>query len=228
MLRGVVLAAVASAAVGVIGSAAASGPTVAQIKAAIARHSDNFVLANAYAYGGHAAGHGWIDVKTGAGRWVSANGNLVSLESVAPAPHDPTLVVVTDTSIDYTTRTWYRTASEESVKTARPQIVDPLAAASAGVQFRILGVESVDGRRTYHLRSSYFPDSANESVRLDVWFSTDHDYLIRYTRTTRGGNVIQRIDNHWLPRTSANLDRLTMAIPGRFKQVFDSPGPALA
>ena len=58
MLRSVVLAAATSAAVGVSGSAAASAPTVAQIKAAIATHSNNFVLANAFAYGGQAPGHG--------------------------------------------------------------------------------------------------------------------------------------------------------------------------
>jgi hypothetical protein len=223
MLRRVVLAAAASAAIGVIGSAAASGPTVGQIEAAIATHSDNFVLANSFANGGHAPGHGWIDVKTGAGRWVSANGKLVSLRSVAPAPHDSTRVVVADTNINYTTRTWYRTKREESARTAHPKIIDPVASTPKGVQLRLLGVESVDGRQTYHLRSTYFPYLGNEAARLDVWFSTDQDYLIRFTHTTRGGNVIQRIDNRWLPRTTANLALLTMAIPSGFKQVFVSP-----
>jgi hypothetical protein len=223
MVRRVVLAAAASAALGVTGSAAASGPTVAQIKAAIATHSDNFVLANSFTTGGHAPGRGWIDVKTGSGRWVSATGKLLELQSVAPDPHDPTRVVVADTNIDYATRTWYRTKREESAKTAHPRIVDPLATAPKGVQFRLLGVEGVDGRQTYHLRSTYFPYVGHGGARLDIWFSTDQDYLIRFTHTTRGGNVIQRIDNRWLPRTSANLALLTMAIPSGFKQVFVSP-----
>jgi hypothetical protein len=223
MLRRVVLAAVASAAFSVVDSAAASEPTVAQIKAAIATHSDNFVLANSFASGGHAPGHGWIDVKTGAGRWVSASGKLLELQTVAPDPHDPARVVVADTSIDYATRTWYRTKREESATTARPKVVDPLVTALPGVQFRLLGVDRVDGRQTYHLRSTYFPYLAYKAARLDVWFSTDQDYLIRFTHTTRAGNVIQRIDNRWLPRTSANLALLTMAIPSGFKQVFVSP-----
>jgi hypothetical protein len=222
MLRGVFLAAAASAVIGVVGSAtAASGPTVAQIEAAIARHSDNFVLANAYAYGGQAPGHGWIDLETGAGRWVSASGQSVLLESVLPARHDPTLVVVSHTVINYTTRTWYRTTGEELANTARPKIGDPLTVASEGVRFTLVGVESVDGQQTYHLRSTYVPHSAygNQTARYDVWFSINQDYLIRITRTTRGGNVVQRVDNHWLPRTSANLAHLTMAIPNGFKQV---------
>jgi hypothetical protein len=223
MVRRVVLAAAASAALGVIGSAAASGPTLAQIKAAIATHSDNFVLANSFTTGGHAPGRGWIDVKTGAGRWVSATGKLLELRSVAPDPHDPVLAVVADTNIDYATRTWYRTEREESTKTFPPKIGDPLATAPHGVQFRLLGVERVDGQQTYHLRSTYFPYLGNKTARLDVWFSTDQDYLIRFTHTARDGNVIQRIDNHWLPRTSANLALLTMAIPSGFKQVFVSP-----
>ncbi len=219
MLRSVVLAAAASAAVGVSGSAAASTPTVAQINAVIATHSDNFVLANAFANGGHAPGHGWLNLKVGGGRWVSANGKLVTLESVALDPRDPALADVTETEINYTTRTWSRTKRQEPEKIARPTIVDPLAVTSPGVQFRLLGVESVDGRHTYHLRSTYFLDSPNETVRLDVWFSTDQDYLIRYTRTTRAGNVISSVDNRWLPRTKANLALLTTAIPSGFKQV---------
>ena len=82
------------------------------------------------------------------------------------------------------------------------------------MKFRLLGVERLDGRETYHLRSAYF---GNE--RLDVWFSTDQDYLVRIVRTKTGGKIIQRIDNHWLPRTSANLALLTTAIPSGFKQV---------
>ncbi len=80
----------------------------------------------------------------------------------------------------------------------------------------------MDGRQTYHLRSTYSPYSENETARSDVWLSTDQDYLIRLTRTTRGGNVIQRVDNRWLPRTAANLALLTTAIPSGFKQVFVS------
>ncbi|HTD58440.1 MAG TPA: hypothetical protein VK672_06050, partial [Solirubrobacteraceae bacterium] len=91
MFRRVVLAAAASAALAVIGSAAASGPTVAQIEAAIAKQSDNFVLANAFAHDGHAPGHGWLNLKVGGGRWVSANGKLVTLEAVALDPRDPAL-----------------------------------------------------------------------------------------------------------------------------------------
>jgi hypothetical protein len=219
----IALAVGAAAAVWVAGSAAAQGPTVAQIKAAIATHSDDFVLANAYGYDshGHALGHGWIDVKTGAGRWVA--GKHVSLRSVQPDTHDPTGVVVTDTNIDYTTRTWNRTKRVESVKIVRPHIVDPLTAAAEGVQFRLLGVENVNGRQTYHLRSTYYPYSGDAGARWDVWFSTDQDYLIRFTRTTRDGRVVQRIDNRWLPRTTANLALLTTAIPSGFKQVSVSP-----
>ena len=168
MLLRVVLAAAASAAVSVIGSAAVAGPTVAQIKAAIATHSDNFVLANSFASGGHAPGHGWIDVKTGAGRWVSANGKLVSLESVTPDPHNPNLEVVANTNIDYTTRTWYRTTRKESTKTARPRIVDPLATAPQGVKFRFLGVEaSTVSRPTIFAR----PTSPTSGTRPRDWMS---------------------------------------------------------
>ena len=213
------IAAVASAAVGVIGSAAASEPTVAQIKADIARHSDNFVLANSYTFNGKAPGHGWLNLKNGGGRWVSANGKLVSLESVALDPRDPALADVTETRIDYTTRTWSRTKSQEPTKIAHIRIIDPLVTGQPGVQFRLLGVENVDGRQTHHLRSTYFPHLGNEPTRLDIWFSTDQDYLIRYTRTTKGGNVVQRVDNRWLPRTPATLALLTTAIPSGFKQV---------
>jgi hypothetical protein len=215
---------VAAGAVGLVwvnGSAAAEKPTVAQIKAAIAKHSDDFVLANAYAYGGQAPGHGWIDVKTGAGRWVSANAKRVTLVSVRPAAHDPMRVVVTDTSINYATRTWSRAKHEE--RATRPHIVDPLTATSRGVRFNLLGVESVDGQETYHLRSSYFPYSGSVAARADVWFSTNEDYLIRYTRSTRGGKLISRVDNRWLPRTAANLALLTARVPNGFRRVFSSP-----
>jgi hypothetical protein len=221
MLRTVVVAAVASAALGVIGSAASSGPTVAQIKAAVARHSNNFVLANSYRDGRHAPGHGWLDLKNGGGRWVSANGQRVTLESVALDPRDPALADVTETDINYTTRTWSRTKRQEPARIAHSQIIDPLG--QPGVKYRLLGVEGVDGRQTYHLRSTYFPHGVNETARLDVWFSTDQEYLIRFTRTTSGGKIIQRVDNHWLPRTPANLALLTTAIPSSFKQVSVSP-----
>lgn len=217
MLRSVVLLATASTALGVIGSAAASGPTVAQIQAVIAKHSDDFVLANSYGDRRHAPGHGWIDVKTGAGRWVSGNGKLVTLVTVTPDPRDPAHLVVANTNINYTAHTWSRTKRQESANTARPRIVDPLTAASNGVKFRFLGVEKADGRQTYHLRSTYF---GNE--RTDVWFSTDQDYLIRIATTNRDGHVVHRIDNHWLPRTPANLALLTTAIPSSFKQVTGS------
>ncbi len=218
MLRAVVVAAFVSAAIGVIGAAAAAGPTVAQIKAAVATHSDTFVLANSYAYGGHAPGHAWIDAKTGGGRWVSANGRLVTLESVVLDPRDPALADVTETNINYTARTWSRTKRQEPAKIFAPsKIADPMAAVSEGVQF--VGVERVDGRQTYHLRSTHFVDDGTVPARLDIWLSTDQDYLIRSTRTTRGGKIIQRLDNRWLPRTPANLALLTTAIPSNFKRV---------
>jgi len=219
MFRTVVLAAAASAPLGVLGSAAASGPTVAQIEAAIARQSNNFVLANSYASNGQAPDHGWLNLKSGGGRWVSANGKLVTLESVALDPRDPALADVTQTDINYATRTWSRTKRQEPAKIAHFQVIDPLETGQPGVQFRLLGVENVDGEQTYHLRSTYFSYRPSEPARLDVWFSTHQDYLIRFTHTTRAGKVIQRIDNHWLPRTPANLALLTTAIPSSFKQV---------
>jgi hypothetical protein len=119
--RPVVLAVGSLAVVCASGSAAAQGPTVAQIKAAIvaqikaaiATHSNEFILANAYAHDGVAPGHGWIDVKTGAGRWVSADGKRVTLRSVAADPHDRALVVLTQSDIDFATRTWSRTTFDE-------------------------------------------------------------------------------------------------------------------
>jgi hypothetical protein len=100
MLRGVSFAAAASAAIGMCGAAAASGPTVAQVKAAMAKQSNNFVLANSYARNGQAPGHGWLNLKYGGGRWVSATGKLVTLESVALDPRDPALADVTETDIN--------------------------------------------------------------------------------------------------------------------------------
>jgi hypothetical protein len=223
MLRTVVLAAAVAAAVGATSSAAASAPTVAQIETAIAKHSKNFVLANAFTYGGHTPGHGWLNLKYGGGRWVSPNGKIVTLESVAIDPRDPSLADVTETKINYATRTWSRTKRQYPTKFVRSQVIDPLAARSPGEQFRLLGVEDVDGRQTYHLRSTYFPYADNETTRSDGWVSTDQDYFIRGTLTTKGGKVIQRVDNHWLPRTSANLALLTTAIPGSFKKVSASP-----
>ena len=223
MLRTVLLAAAVAAAVGATGSGAASTPTVAQIEVAIAKQTNNFVLANSYAYKGAAPGHGWLNLKYGGGRWVSANGKLVTLESVALDPRDPALADVTETDINYATQTWSRTKRQEPTKFARSQIIDPLETGQPGVRFRLLGVENVDGRQTYHLRSTYFRYAENETARSDVWLSTDQDYFIRGTHTTRGGKVIQRVDNHWLPRTRANLALLTTAIPSSFKQVSASP-----
>jgi hypothetical protein len=196
---------------------------VAQIKAEIASHSDNFVLANAYAYDGAAPGHGWIDVKTGSGRWVSANGKLVTLESVTPDLQNRALVAVTETTINFVARTWSRTRREEPAKMVHPAIVDPLTATTQDAHFSLLGVERVDGTQTYHLRSTYSIPSPDGTVRLDVWFSTDRDYLIRYTRTTRTGRVVSSVDNHWLPRTATNLALLTKTLPSGFRQVFVSP-----
>jgi hypothetical protein len=212
-----ILVAAASVALGVMGSTAASRPTVAHIKAEIAKHRDNFVLANAYSYDGQPPGHGWLNLKYGGGRWVSSNGKLVTLESVKRDPRDPALSDVTETTIDYTTGTWSRTKSQRPTKFAHPEVIDPLG--QAGAQFRLIGVERVDGRQTYHFRSTYFPYRGNESARADVWLSTDRYYFIRGTHTTKRGEVIQRVDNHWLPRTPANLALLTTAIPSGFKQV---------
>ena len=223
MLCKAAIAVAALTAFGAIGASAASGPTVAHIEAAIAKQSNDFVLANSYADNGAAPSHGWLDLKYGGGRWVSANGKLVTLESVALDPRDPALADVTETDINYANRTWSRTKRQEPTKFARSRIIDPLETGQPGVRFRLLGVERVDGRQTYHLRSTYFPYSGNETARLDVWFSTDQDYLIRGTHTTRGGSVVQSVDNHWLPRTSANLALLTTAIPGGFKQTSVSP-----
>ena len=218
MLRALVLVVGAAAVVGVNGSADASSsrPTVAQVKAAIATHSDDFILANSYARDAY-SGHGWIDLKTGAGRWK--DGDVVYLQTVTPRPHDSTVVNVTYTTIDYAAHTWSRTNREESAQMAPPTIGDPLDALPES-QFRLLGVDVADGRPAYHFRSSYTPYMGSVSARLDVWFSTDQSYLIRYTWTTRGGSVIQRIDNWWLPRTRANLALLNATIPRRFKQVF--------
>jgi hypothetical protein len=216
MIRWGSLVAAASVALGVMGSAAAAPPTVAQIKAEIAKHSNNFVLANAYSYNGHPPGHGWLNLKYGGGRWVSANGKLVTLESVKRDPRDPALSDVTETTINYTTRTWSRTKRQQPTKVAHPEVIDPLA---PGVQFRLMGVERVDGRQTYHFRSTYIPYGGNESARSDVWLSTDQYYFIRGTHTTKAGKVIQRVDNRWLPRTPANLALLTAAIPSGFEQI---------
>lgn len=217
MFRKVALAAAAAASLGVIGTADASGPTVAQIKAEIAKHRNNFVLANGFSYNGLPPGHGWLNLQYGGGRWASANGRLVTLESVKLDPRDPALSDVTETTINYTARTWSRAKSQRPTKFARPEVIDPLG--QPGAQFRLIGVARIDGRQAYHFRSTYFPYGPDESVRSDVWLSTDQYYFIRGTHTTRSGKVIQRIDNRWLPRTPANLALLTTAVPSSFKQV---------
>jgi hypothetical protein len=218
MGRGLLLVAAGTLVVGANGSAAASQPTVAQIQAAVAGDSDSFILANSFGFGGKPPGDGWIDLETGAGRWVSANGKTVSIETVTPEPHDPALVTVKETTIDYTARQWYQTSRVEPAKMARPRIVDPLAASVK--KFRLLGVQKVDGREAYHLRSTY---TFQDDERVDVWYSTDQPYLIRWTRTTKQGTVGERVDNRWLQRTRANLALTTATIPSGFKQVFVSP-----
>jgi hypothetical protein len=221
MLRMLVVVAGATAAIGLNVSGPASQPTVAQIKADIVGHSDNFVLANSYGSNGNDPGHGWIDLETGAGRWLSSNGKVLTFRTVTPKPHDPTQVIVSDTTIDYSTRTWNRTSRQEPTKTARPVVVDPLTSSPEGVRFSLIGVEQVDGRQAYHLRSTYTPSQPN--TRIHAWFSTDQAYLVRLTRTTKDGTVVQRIDNRWLPRTRAELALLKATIPKGFKQVFVSP-----
>ena len=217
VLRIAVGAAAVAAAFGAAGAAASSRPTVAQIEATIPTQSDDFVIANAYAYDGQAPGHGWLDLKAGGGRWVSPNGKVIYLESVAPDPRDPSLVDVTDTTINRSSRTWYRTKRQEPRKLFPPTIIDPLT--QKGVRFRFIGIERVDGRQTYHFRSTYFPYAGNETVRVDAWFATDRYYVIRFTRTTRAGAVVLRVDNRWLPRTQATVALLTAPIPSGFKEV---------
>jgi hypothetical protein len=218
MLR-LIVAAGATALIGVSGSAAAARPTVAEINAAIASHTDRFVLANAYSHNGGAPGHGWIDLETGAGRWVSPNGQVM-VQTVTPEAHDPADVVVLQTVIDHHAHTWFRTSREELAKTARPVIVDPLADLPDGARFTLLGMELVDGRQTYHFRSAYVYPS---KTRMDLWFSTDHQYLIRITRTAKNGATVERVDNHWLPRTPANLALTKASVPTRYRQVSASP-----
>jgi hypothetical protein len=85
---------------------------------------------------------------------------------------------------------------------------------------RFLAVEEVDGRQTYHLRSTYFRDGYGEPIaRLDFWFSTDQDYLIRLIRTTKAGKIVQSVNNRWLPRTPPALALTTAPIPTGFKRV---------
>jgi hypothetical protein len=214
MLRWLVLVAGAAAVLGVSGVAAASGPTVAEIQAAIVAHSNDLIIANAYSSSGHRPGHGWIDLETGAGRWVSPNGKAVTAQTVTPERHHPGLAIVSETTINYNTRTWYRTSHEASAKLDHPIVVDPLAASPK--QFQLIGVEVVDGRNAYHLRSTYFYP---ENMRLDVWFSTDQAYLIRIVRTGKDGSVVSRIDNHWPSRTPANLALTKVTIPSAFKRL---------
>jgi hypothetical protein len=199
------------------GSAAPARPTIARLEAAIAGHSDNFILANAYTSNGPALGHGWIDLKTGSGRWVLP-GEVV-LQTVKPQPHDPTQATVSTTFINYKTHTWYRTSRDESAKTAHPTIVNPLADRPEGARLRLLGVVNVDGRKAYHFRSAYVYPSTTSTTRMDIWVSAPQAYLIRYTATTKQGKVIKRVDNRWLPRTPANVELTTATIPSGFKQL---------
>jgi hypothetical protein len=73
---------------------------------------------------------------------------------VTVEPHDPIQMIVTETTINYRHDTWYRTSREGSAKIAHFTIIDPLVG-SAGMRFKLLGVEPVDGRQAYHWRSRY-------------------------------------------------------------------------
>lgn len=88
----------------------------------------------------------------------------VSRQTVTPERHDPAQVVVAETTINYDARGGYRTSREESATIRSRKSSSPLTAGSAGVRFRLLGVESLDGQ---DCRSDYAYPPDNGCLALD-------------------------------------------------------------